>query len=145
LSKLYVALTLSKEFTPTDGTATNPVTNMTVRGTTIAATFNASTDDLKVSTATAADVSPWHDASMYTDATATYECILLPQTVEAGTLCIRFYIDGKLYEWFSTAALTLEQGKQCTIALTVGRDRVEMGTITSKPWTVSNQGSLGTK
>lgn len=52
--------------------------------------------------------------------TATYEVILVPQTVEAGTFVVEIHAGGKDYQWTSTAAVSLTSGNLYTLDLTNG-------------------------
>lgn len=65
-----------------------------------------------------------------------YECLLIPQTMSQLTVIITATVDSetKTYKYTSSAEQTFESGICYTLPLTVGRDRVEVGTITAQPW-----------
>ena len=105
------------------GTITNPITALTIGGTRTTATFIPETDELEVygdatnikahleSPATISETTP--------GLTATYECILLPQTVAASTLKITATTttDQKDKEYLHSAPLTLEGNYEYTLRL----------------------------
>ncbi len=69
------------------------------------------------------------------NASATYSCILVPQTVAANYFKVSFTINGKQYVWTSPSDVTLEQGKKHGLELTVGKETVIAGNITLSDWT----------
>ena len=62
-----------------------------------------------------------------TKASATYEAILIPQTIESGKFTVSFKVDGKLYEWVynNEAGLTLAPNTAYTLMLIAGDDKVQ--------------------
>ena len=52
--------------------------------------------------------------------TATYEAILVPQTIAENTFGIEIRIGEKTYEWTSAEAFTLTGGTNHTLEMTVG-------------------------
>ena len=52
--------------------------------------------------------------------TATYEAILVPQTIAANTFGIEIRIGEQTYEWKSANAFTLTGGTNHTLEMTVG-------------------------
>ena len=69
-----------------------------------------------------------------------YECILVPQTF-AQSLKVEITDDnGKVYTFTSNKGLTFASGKQYTLNLTVGRDKVTTGTISAESWDNEQQG-----
>ena len=146
-SQLNINLTFGTEFNEgqTTGYLTaNPITSIKVSGSipTAVCDFTASTitatADANVS---AEDVTPHVVATSFTAATANnknatvqYSCILVPQQISAGNFSVTFTIDGKLYVWKSSADFTLESGHQHALNLIIGKDVVELGTFSVKPW-----------
>lgn len=65
-----------------------------------------------------------------------YECLLVPQTMSQLVVIITTTVgsETKTYKYTSSAEQTFESGIRYTLPLTVGRDRVEVGTITAQPW-----------
>ena len=59
-----------------------------------------------------------------------YESVIVPQTVNKITITIA----GQNYIYNNPTGIALVQGKNQTINLIVGRDKIELGTITINPW-----------
>lgn len=129
LSKLQIKITLGSEY---EAEATNPITAVTVLGTKLGATYDPTTSAWSTPTG-GADITSC-PATAYSNLTATYEVILEPQTVAAGSFAVRIQIGNKLYEWTSATAVTLESGKQYTLALTAGKDKVSGNSFTATEW-----------
>lgn len=69
-----------------------------------------------------------------------YECILVPQTF-AQSLKVEITDNNeKVYTFKSDNELTFSSGKQYTLNLTVGRDKVTTGTISAESWGDEQQG-----
>ena len=71
-------------------------------------------------------------------ASATYEAILIPQTIESGKFTVSFKVDGKLYEWTYNQELTLAPTTAYTLKLTAGDDKVQPVSFSVAPWGVGN-------
>lgn len=71
-------------------------------------------------------------------ATASYEAILIPQTIESGKFTVSFRVDGKLYEWAYNKALTLTPTTAYTLKLTAGNDKVQPVSFSVSPWVAGN-------
>ena len=70
-----------------------------------------------------------------------YECILVPQTFAQSLKVEITDNNGKVYTFIkSDKELTFSSGKQYTLNLTVGRDKVTTGTISADPWGEEQQG-----
>lgn len=69
-----------------------------------------------------------------------YECILVPQTFAQSLKVEITDNNGKVYTFKSDNELTFSSGKQYTLNLTVGRDKVTTGTISADPWGEEQQG-----
>ena len=80
--------------------------------------------------------------TMYaTTANEKYECILVPQTFAQSLKVEITDNNGKVYTFIkSDKELTFSSGKQYTLNLTVGRDKVTTGTISADPWGEEQQG-----
>jgi len=158
LSKLDVTLELKDEFYPANIQATD-ITDVKISGTNLGYNFKAmETANENYGTVTAAatpvagDILPMKGTC--TDATAdskhstaTYESIIVPQTIAVGQLTVSFKIGTRSFSWTNTTAYTLEQGKQYTLPLTVGNDGV---TAPARAFSVSSWedqagGNLGTE
>lgn len=142
MSKLEIALTLRDEF---EG-LTDPITSVMLSGTSLTATYAPANADKWSDYSTADEVIKTCPLVAYdTDARkATYEVILLPQTVAAKTFCVTIFIGDKSYEWTSANAVTLASSNKYTLALTVGKDKVSGNSFTAAPW-VSEGGDINNK
>ena len=79
-----------------------------------------------------------NNAGTITKATATYEAILIPQTIASGKFTVSFKVDGKLYEWAYNKDLTLAPTTAYTLKLTAGDDKVQPVSFSVAPWGVGN-------
>ena len=142
MSKLEIALKLRDEF---EG-LTDPITSVMLSGTSLTATYAPANADKWSDYSTADEVIKTCPLVAYdTDArTATYEVILLPQTVAAYTFCVTIFIGDKSYEWTSANAVTLASSNKYTLALTVGKNKVSGNSFTAAPW-VSEGGDINNK
>ena len=118
MSKISVKLTLGAEY---ESSATNPITSVTAFGASTGATYSPGTE------------TPWSEQSNVkkitlipsvaydkNNRTATYEAILVPQTIAANTFGIEIRIGEQTYEWTSAEAFTLTGGTNHTLEMTVG-------------------------
>ena len=79
-----------------------------------------------------------NNAGTITKATATYEAILIPQTIESGKFTVSFKVDGKLYEWTYDKELTLVPTTAYTLKLTAGDDKVQPVSFSVAEWKAGN-------
>lgn len=144
MSKLEIALTLRDEF---EG-LTDPITSVMLSGTSLTATYAPANTEKWSGYSTAADdevIKTCPPVAYDKDARkATYEVILLPQTVAASTFCVTVFIGDKSYEWTSANEVTLASSNKYTLALTVGKDKVGGNSFTAAPW-VSEGGDINNK
>ena len=144
MSKLKIALTLRDEF---EG-LTDPITSVMLSGTSLGATYSPNAETKWSGHSTAADdevIKTCPSVAYDQDArTATYEVILLPQTVAANTFCVTIFIGDKSYEWTSANEVTLASSNKYTLALTVGKDKVSGNSFTAASW-VSEGGDINNK
>ena len=77
-------------------------------------------------------------AGVITKASATYEAILIPQTIASGKFTVSFRVDGKLYEWAYNKELTLAPTTAYTLKLIAGDDKVQPVSISASPWVAGN-------
>ena len=137
LAKLDVTLDLANEFYKVNPKLNNAsdITEFTISGTNAGYQFkametaNENYGTVNVTASTAADIlanqcafTAATDADMHSY--ATYEAIVVPQTIAAGALTVSFKIGSRSFSWTNTEAYTLEQGKHYTLPLTVGYDTV---------------------
>lgn len=142
MSKLEIALKLRDEF---EG-LTDPITSVMLSGTSLTATYAPANTEKWSGYSTADEVINTCPLLAYDKdtRTATYEVILLPQTVAAKTFCVTIFIGDKSYEWTSANAVTLASSNKYTLALTVGKDKVSGNSFTAAPW-VSEGGDINNK
>lgn len=143
LSKLVVTIKLGTEFNEAPGTAENPIDDVTVSGTKVSGIIelkdNANLDpnDLQGEPLPILMCQDKYTAGagIASNATAEYQCILLPQTVGAGAFTIDIFIPGKgNYKYTLPAEQKFDVTKLYTLSLTVGKDQVTAGDITMGDW-----------
>ena len=142
LSQLNLTIELRDQFNTNNNTVTKGfVTDVKVNGTIISSKvdFSASPISVQVDGTQAAAITP--ETTGFTpaeNATAhavfNYSAIVIPQTVAAGNFSISFKVDGTEYIWTATDAVTFESGKKHELHLLVGKDVVQGGAISAKPW-----------
>ena len=123
LTKVNFVLTLGSAFYDANiGRTANPVTAFTVKGTHTGFNFKPQTGVVTVTGGTQANISarpgtytPGTAASKAS--TATFEAILVPQTLAAGALSITFTVGGGNYTWKNGSALTLSPGTTVNLPL----------------------------
>ena len=159
LTKLDVTLDLKDEFFGAGLNHATDITEVKISGTNLGYNFlpmtTANTNYGTVTpaaTAVAGDILPMQGA--FTAATAaskhsfaTYESIIVPQTIAAGQLTVSFKIGTRSFSWTNTVAYTLEQGKHYTLPLTVGNDGVTAPAraFTASAWNDAPGDNLGTE
>ena len=160
LSKLDVTLELKDEFYKAEPKLNNAsdITEFTIKGTNAGYNFlpmttaNENYGTVTATAATAADILA--SQSAFTAATetnqhstATYESIIVPQTIAAGQLTVSFKIGNRSFSWTNTEDYTLEQGKKYTLPLTVGNNTVTAGVraFTASYWEDQPGDNLGTE
>lgn len=160
LTKLDVTLDLANEFYKVDPKLNHAsdITEFTISGTNAGYQFNAmetaneNYGKVTVTASTPADIlanqcafTAATDADMHSY--ATYEAIVVPQTIAAGALTVSFKIGTRSFSWTNTEAITLEQGKHYTLPLTVGDDTVTLNVraFTVSSWEDQPGDNLGTE
>ena len=139
LAKLNLTVKLGTDFNMNGiGTTNNPITEVNVNGTNTKAAWTLITDEFS-GLSEKKSVKPLQTS--YTagnadkqNAVAKYECILLPQTINANGFAVKILIGGKLYTWKSGDKVTLTSNTQYNLTLTVGKDIVVIGSFTATPW-----------
>lgn len=150
LAKLNLTVKLGTDFNLNGiGTTNNPITEVNVNGTNTKAAWTLITDEFS-GLSEKKSVKPLQTS--YTagnadkqNAVAKYECILLPQTINANGFAVKIVIGGKLYTWKSGDKVTLTSNTQYNLALTVGKDIVVIGNFTATPWTDGGTKNIETK
>lgn len=79
-----------------------------------------------------------NNAGTITRASASYEAILIPQTIASGKFYVSFKVDGKAYDWYYNEALELKATNDYVLKLTAGSDKVYSAAFSTKPWNVGN-------
>ena len=79
-----------------------------------------------------------NNAGTITRASASYEAILIPQTIASGKFYVSFKVDGKAYDWYYNEALELKATNAYVLKLTAGSDKVYSAAFSTKPWNVGN-------
>ena len=79
-----------------------------------------------------------NNAGTITRASATYEAVLIPQTIASGKFYVSFKVDGKAYDWYYNEGLTLKATNDYVLKLTAGSDKVYSAAFSTKPWNVGN-------
>ena len=139
LSQLNLTIELRDQFNQDEK---KPVTSATVTDVTfIRSKVNFAADPISVrfdgraSKAITPETVAFTKADKTTDhATFKYSAIVIPQRVYAGQLCIKFKVDGTDYIWTGTDDALFESGKKYELHLLVGKDVVQGGVITARPW-----------
>lgn len=150
LTKLNLTVKLGTDFNLNGiGTTNNPITEVNVNGTNTKAAWTLITDEFS-GLSEKKSVKPLQTS--YTagnadkqNAVAKYECILLPQTINANGLAVKIVIGGKLYTWKSGDKVTLTSNTQYNLTLTVGKDIVVIGSFTATPWIDGDTQNIETK
>ena len=153
LSQLNISIKLGTEFDQPNKLTASPIVGLTVGGTKTSGTYDFTYTAPTTGEATTSPVTPTGEAQNVqpyeskafveatgteghevSNATATYSCILLPQTVAANGFTVSFTIGDKTYQWTSTAEVTLASGCEHSLELRVGKDVVVPGTFTVTKW-----------
>ena len=158
LSKLDVTLELADEFFTASQYTAN-ISDVKISGTNLNYSFlPMQTANENYGTVTAAatpvtgDILPMKGAC--TDATpeskhstATYEAIIVPQTIAASGLTVSFKVGTRSFSWSNTQEITLGQGKKYELRLTAGYDGVTVGSraFTAGEWEGQDSSNLGTE
>ena len=150
LAKLNLTVKLGTDFNLNGiGTTNNPITEVNVNGTNTKAAWTLITDEFS-GLSEKKPVKPLQTS--YTagnadkqNAVSKYECILLPQTINANGFAVKIVIGGKLYAWKSGDKVTLTSNTQYNLTLTVGKDIVVIGSFTATPWIDGDTQNIETK
>ena len=143
LSQLNLTIELRDQFNQDEEKPVTPatVTDVKVDGTYLRSKVNFAADPISVlrdgraSAAITPETVAFKKADKTTDhATFKYSAIVIPQKVIAGQLCIKFKVDGTDYIWTGTDNALFESGKKYELHLLVGKDVVQGGVITARPW-----------
>ena len=143
LSQLNLTIELRDQFNQDEEkpVTSATVTDVKVDGTLIRSKVNFAADPISVqfdglaSKAITPETVAFTKADKTTDhATFKYSAIVIPQWIMAGSFCISFKVDGTDYIWTSTSDVEFVSGKKYDLLLLVGKDVVQGGVVTAKPW-----------
>lgn len=144
LSQLNLTIELRDQFNQDEKkpVTSATVTDVKVDGTFISSKVNFAADPIsfqfkgtKMSRAITPETVEFTKADKTTDhATFKYSAIVIPQRIMAGAFCISFKVDGTDYIWTATSDVKFVSGKKYDLHLLVGKDVVQGGVITARPW-----------
>lgn len=143
LSQLNLTIELRDQFNQDEEkpVTSATVTDVKVDGTFIRSKVNFAADPISVqfdgmaSKAITPETVAFTKADKTTDhATFKYSAIVIPQWIRAGVFCISFKVNGNDYIWTSTSDVNFVSSKKHDLLLLVGKDVVQGGAITAKPW-----------
>lgn len=152
LSQLNLTIELRDQFNQDEEkpVTSATVTDVKVDGTFIRSKVNFAADPISVqfdgmaSKAITPETVAFTKADKTTDhATFKYSAIVIPQWIMAGTFCISFKVNGNDYIWTSTSDVNFVSGKKHDLLLLVGKDVVQGGAISAKPWEEGTTGTTG--
>ena len=152
LSQLNLTIELRDQFNQDEEkpVTSATVTDVKVDGTFIRSKVNFAADPISVqfdgmaSKAITPETVAFKKADKTTDhATFKYSAIVIPQMIMAGTFCISFKVNGNDYIWTSTSDVNFVSGKKHDLLLLVGKDVVQGGAISAKPWGEGTTGTTG--
>ena len=148
LAKLNLTVNLGTQFN-LGGTATNPITAVSVEGTKTEADWTLITDKLEgqsvVKPIKLFEAAYAAGEGNTKSAVAKYECILMPQTIDSNGFMVKIVIGGKTYTWKSSNEVTLASDKQYNLTLSVGKDVVIVGGFSATPWTDGGSSNIETE
>lgn len=143
LSQLNLTIELRDQFNQDEKkpVTSATVTDVKVDGTYLRSKVNFAADpisvlrDSRASAAITPETVAFKKADKTTDhATFKYSAIVIPQWIRAGVFCISFKVNGNDYIWTSTSDVNFVSGKKHDLLLLVGKDVVQGGVITARPW-----------
>lgn len=148
LAKLNLTVNLGTQFN-IDGTATNPITAVSVEGTKTQADWKLTTDELDGQSVMKPiklfEAAYAAGEGKTKSAVAKYECILMPQTIASNGFMVKIVIGGKTYTWKSSGEVTLAPDTQYNLTLSVGKDVVSVGSFSARPWTDGGTNDIETE
>lgn len=150
LAKLNLTVNLGTQFNINgSGTATNPITAVSVEGTKTQASWTLITDVLEwqseVKPIKLFEATYAAGEGKTKSAVAKYECILMPQAIASNGFMVKIVIGGKTYTWKSSNEVTLAPDTQYNLTLSVGKDVVVVGSFSAKPWTDGGSSNIETE
>ena len=153
MSKINLTIELGSEYEFSKEDVDTKITDVKIDGSKVEANYElkTSTDNPQFKFDNYGDptpIFPYHTGTTpysktngaITKAKATYEAILIPQTIASGKFTVSFKVDGKLYEWAynNEAGLTLASNTAYTLKLIAGDDKVQPVSFSVAPWGEGN-------
>lgn len=142
LSKLNITVKMGTEFNKLEGgTTTNLISKIAVQGVGTRCNWVMDSDTFTYLYVDR-DVNPWNNSDAYIagegntkQAEAKYECILIPQTIDANLFTVSITIGGRVFIWKSPTAIELSRDTLYNLTLVVGHDVVTLEGFSAAPWT----------
>ena len=152
MSKINLTIELGSEYEFSKEDVDLKITDVKIDGSMVKAGYalNSSTDNPQFEfhnySGDPTPISPYRTGTtpysktngIITKASATYEAILIPQTIASGEFTVSFKVEGKLYEWAYNQDLTLAPTTAYTLKLTAGDDKVQPVSFSVAPWGEGN-------
>ena len=145
MSKINLTIELGSEYEFTDK-IDQKITDVKIDGSSVSGDlasggiYDVSGDPTPITPLYTGEIAFSKEARKITKASATYEAILIPQTIESGKFTVSFKVDGKLYEWAynNEAGLTLAPNTAYTLKLIAGDDKVQPVSFSVAAWKAGN-------
>ena len=143
MSKINLTIELGSEFEFTEDIC-KKITDVKIDGSSVSGDLGTGgiydvSDDPTPITPLYTGATPFSKTNgVITKASATYEAILIPQTIGSGNFTVSFKVDGKLYEWTYNKELTLDPTTAYTLKLIAGDDKVQPVSFSVAEWKAGN-------
>ena len=134
MSKVKIEIKLGNEYAD----ETDPVTSVAVLNTKTQAHYDPKNGTLFGNQSIPASILACKTGYNRGTRIASFEVILVPQTVAEGSFGLSILVGDNTYEWFSSAEVTLGGNKEYTLSLTAGKDKVSGNTFTTSSWGSGN-------
>lgn len=134
MSKVKIEITLGNEYADN----TDPVTSVAVLNTKTQTHYDPKNGALFGNQSDPASILACKTGYNSGTRTASFEVILVPQTVAEGSFGLSILVGDNTYEWFSSAEVTLGGNKEYTLSLTAGKDKASVNSFTTSSWGSGN-------
>ena len=134
MSKVKIEITLGNEYADD----TDPVTSVAVLNTNTQALYEPKNGALFGNQSDPKAILACKTGYNSGTRTASFEVILVPQTVAEGSFGLSILVGDNTYEWFSSAEVTLGGNKEYTLSLTAGKDKASVNSFTTSSWGSGN-------
>ena len=134
MSKVKIEITLGNEYAD----KTDPVTSVAVLNTKTQTHYDPKNGALFGNQSDPASILACKTGYNSGTRTASFEVILVPQTVAEGSFGLSILVGDNTYEWFSSAEVTLGGNKEYTLSLTAGKDKASVNSFTTSSWGSGN-------